>query len=107
AEYPDASVDLHAGVPPERADQRHTAIEARGAHRVPHQPAQTPLLEQFVGARRQRIGPKRREVLVGQRIPDQRVVVRVGAPAERAERWWNPADLDVEVASGPRPDTRE
>ena len=44
------------------------------------------------------------EVLIGERIPDERIVVRVGAPRECAERRRNPTHLDVEVALRPWPD---
>src|SRR6185503_21276648 len=91
----------------ERADQRHTAVE-RGAANGPAQaPALAALRQQFVDAGRERVGTHRGHVLVAERVADQRVVVRVGAPGERAEGRWHLSHLDVEVARRPRPDAHE
>ena len=100
------AVDLHARVPPERAHERHPGIGVRVADRITHQPAQAPFAEQLVGVGGERVGPHGREVLVRQRVADQRVVARVSPPRERAEGRRHPADLDVEIAGRPGPDAQ-
>ena len=95
---------LHAGVPAERADHRHADIGIHVAHRIAHEPAEAALAQQLVGARRQGVGADRGEVLIRERIANQRVVIGVRAPRERPERRRDAADLDVEVARRPRTD---
>ena len=99
-----AGVNLHAGVPAEGVGERHTAILAQVADRKIRQPAPAAHADQFVGADGQGIRPDGGQVLIRQRIADERVVRGVGAPGKRAEGRRHAADLDVEGARGPRPD---
>ena len=57
---------------------------------------------QFVHGRRQGVRANRRQVLIRERVTDQRVVGRVGSPRERAKGRRDAADLDVDVARDPR-----
>ena len=74
-------VHLHAGVPAEPAGERQAVVGHRVADRVARQPAAPAHREQFVRIQGQRIGAQRRQVLIGERIPDEQVVRRVRSGA--------------------------
>ena len=82
--------------------QRTPGREAGVADRIAHQPAAPALRDDVFGVVRQRVLADRGQVLVGERQAGQRVVVGVAPARKRAEHRRHQAELDVEIAAGPR-----
>ena len=75
------------------------------ADRIGRPPAPAAHDEQVGHRRRRGIGTKRRQVLIGERVADERIVAAlIAAAAEGAKGRRNPAGLDVERVIEPRAD---
>src|SRR5207248_4621825 len=99
-----AAVNLDAGVPAYPADERNTRRKVLMPELmvVQQAPAFGPLLQEIVDAGGNRIRADGREVLIPERVADERVVVRVRPPREAAEGRRDAPDLNVEVVIDPR-----
>ena len=100
-------VDLDARVVAIAVEQWQPRLRLGTADRIDDEPAVTARAQQVVGGARHGVGPQRHEVLVGERLADHHVVVRVDGPPERAEGGRHAAHLDVEPPLGPGPKPHE
>ena len=89
-------VGLDPRVPPIGADQRHAWRRLLVADGIVGAPAARAHQQQIVGGGGHCVGAERRQVLVGERDADERIVDGVAAAPERAEDRWDPSRLDVE-----------
>ena len=99
---PDAH--LHAGVPAERRDERHARRDLERSDGIARPPPARAHAQHVVCRGRQRVRADRGQVLVGERIADQRIAGAVLAPRERAEGRRDASGLNVDRPIAPRTD---
>ncbi len=96
-----AHARLDSGIPSECRDHRKAGADGKRPKRVTGAPPARAHPEDVLGVRRQRVGSHRSEVLVGERVSNQRVVGAIDAPRKCAERRRNAPRLDVDRAIAP------
>ena len=92
----------------ERGDERHAVLRHLRAHGIGDVPPARPGCKQLVRVRRDGIGSERRQVLVAERVSDERIGGDVGLLDEGAECARDTArvDFDRALQPGPHADVR-